>query len=537
MNAVKRAAPWLALGFLVAAAGVALFAPWLERLRWGLLIAGAVLLVVSLATSVDELRGLLGRRTARYGLGTALVVLLALGVVVLASAVSLRHSARWDLTESRRQSLAPQTIKLLQDLRAPVEAIAFFRFDTPGKQKAEDLLKLYAAYSGGKFTWRMEDPDRAPGLARRYGVESYGTVVLERGAKSEKVLDAEEERLTNGLVKVSRDAKSVVYALKGHGEADIASAERGGFSEAKAQLERANYEVKDLTLAREAKVPDDAAVLLVAGPKADPFPQELEAIDAYLKRGGSVFFMLTPFQANGLRAYLARYGFAVDDDLVVEVNPIARQFGFGPEVPVVTQYENHPITRDLGGLMTLFPLTRSLGAEPKPPRGVSVQPLALTSSQSWGETDRAALEKGEAKPDPQDKKGPLPVAVAATLDLRAETPDAASRPAEAGKSPAAGAAGEARTPARARVVVVGTANLATNQFLGAPGNRDFFLNTVSWLAEQEDQLSVRPKEPTRQPIILTSAQAQIVFWLPVVILPLAIMLAGIGVVIQRRRAR
>jgi gliding motility-associatede transport system auxiliary component len=537
MNAVKRAAPWLAVAFLVAAAGVALFTPWLERLRWALLIAGAVLLVVSLATSVDELRGFLGRRTARYGLGTALVVLLALGVVVLASAISLRHAARWDLTENRRHSLSPQTIKLLQNLKAPVEAIAFFRSDTPGKRTAEDLLKQYASYSGGKFSWRMEDPDRAPGLARRYGVESYGTVVLERGAKSEKVLDAEEERLTNGLVKVSREAKSRVYVLKGHGEADIASAERGGLSEAKGQLERANYEVKDLTLAREAQVPDDATVLLLAGPKTDLFPPELEAIDAYLKRGGGVFVMLTPFQANGLRTYLAKYGFAVDDDLVIEVNPIARQFGVGPEVPVVTQYENHPITRDLGGLMTLFPLTRSLGAEPKHPPGVTVQPLALTSAQSWGETDRVALERGEAKPDPQDKKGPLPVAVAANLDPQADTArDAAARPADAGKGPGTAVAGDNRKPARARVVVVGTANLATNQFLGAPGNRDFFLNAVSWLAEQEDQLSVRPKEPTRQPIILTSAQAQLVFWLPVAILPLAVMIVGIGVLVQRRRA-
>ena len=297
-------------------------------------------------------------------------MLLALGVVVLASAVSLRHSARWDLTENRRHSLSPQTIKLLQNLGAPVEAIAFFRSDTPGKRPAEDLLKQYASYSGGKFTWRMEDPDRAPGLARRYGVESYGTVVLERGAKSEKVLDAEEERLTNGLVKVVA-RREVAWSTRSRAMARPTSAARSGagFSEAKAQLERANYEVKDLTLAREAKVPDDAAVLLVAGPKADPFPQELEAIDAYLKRGGSVFVMLTPFQANGLQTYLAKYGVAVDDDLVVEVNPIARQFGFGPEVPVVTQYENHPITRDLGGLMTLFPLTRSLGAEPKPPPG------------------------------------------------------------------------------------------------------------------------------------------------------------------------
>jgi ABC-type uncharacterized transport system involved in gliding motility auxiliary subunit len=463
-------------------------------------------------------------------------VLLALGVVVLASALSLRYSTRWDLTENRRHSLSPQTIKLLQNLEAPVEAIAFFRSDTQGRGTAEDLLKQYASYSGGKFTWRLEDPDRAPGLARRYGVETYGTVVLERGARSEKVLDADEERLTNGLVKVSRDAKPVVYVLKGHGEADVASTDRGGLSEAKGQLERANYQVKELTLAREAKVPDDATVLLVPGPKADLFPQELEAIDAYLKRGGGALVMLTPFQANGLGTYLANYGVTVDDDLVVEVNPIGRLFGVGPEVPVVTQYENHPITRDLGNLMTLFPLTRSLGAEAKPAGGVTVQPLALTSPQSWGETDRAALQKGEAKPDPQDKRGPLPVAAA--VDLRAEPkPDEAARPGEMGKRADDGAGAGAQKPARARIVVVGTANLATNQFFGAEGNRDFFLNAVSWLAEQEDQLSVRPKEPTRQPIILTSAQSQLVFWLPVVVLPLAVMLVGIGVVIQRRRAK
>ena len=127
-------------------------------------------------------------------------------------------------------------------LSTPVEAIAFFRSDTPGKKTAEDLLKQYASYSNGKLTWRMEDPDRAPGLARRYGVETYGTVVLERDGqgrrrKSEKILDAEEEKLTNGLVKVTREGKRVVYVLKGHGELDIANTDRPGLSQAKEQLE------------------------------------------------------------------------------------------------------------------------------------------------------------------------------------------------------------------------------------------------------------------------------------------------------------
>jgi len=123
---------------------------------------------------------------------------------------------------------------------------------------------------------------REPALARRYAVESYGTVVLETKTKSEKVLDAEEEKLTNGLVKVTREGKRAIYIVQGHGEHEITNTERSGFSEAKGALERSNYEVKPLVLAREAKVPDDAAVVIEAGPRTDLFAPELDALDAYL---------------------------------------------------------------------------------------------------------------------------------------------------------------------------------------------------------------------------------------------------------------
>ena len=269
-------------------------------------------------------------------------------------------------------------------------------------------------------------------------------------------------------------------------------------------------------LARAAKVPDDAALILVPGPKNDLFPQELEALDKYIARGGKVLFMVDPFQAEGMKKYLAKYGVTLGDDLVVEVNPLGRLFGIGPEVPVVSQYDPHPITKELGGQMTLFPLTRSVTPAKTPPKGVTLQSLAQTSDQSWGETDRAALQRGEAKPDPQDKKGPLPVAVVATID-------AAAPP-------------EGKKDAKARVVVVGTSNLATNQFVNAAGNRDFFLNAVSWLAEEEDLIAIRPRDPRQAPIILTATQGQVVFWLPVVILPGAVMLCGIVAVVRRRKS-
>lgn len=530
---------------LVAALALWRLVPWLTRLRWALVIAGGLLLLVSLALNAGSLRAASGRRTARYGAGAAVLIVLALGVAVLANALSVRHSARWDLTENRRQSLSPQSIKVLGALAEPVEAIAFFRGDTPGRRTAEDLLKLYASFSNGKFTWRMEDPDRSPGLAQRYGVDTYGTVILERGsktgdkvaAKSEKVLDADEERITNGLLKLTREAKRVIYLLKGHGESDPANTERPGFSQAKDQMEKANYDVKEITLARDPTVPADAAMVIVAGPKTDLLPPELAALDTFIGRGGKAFFMLAPFQADGLRKYLARYGFEVGDDLVVELNPIGRAFGLGPEVPVVTQYEAHPITRDLSGLMTLFPLSRSIDVTKTPPKGTTVQALARTSAQSWGETDKNALQRGEAKPDPQDKPGPLSVAAVAIVDAAMPAPAAATPGAPA--SPAApkdgDAADAAKKPAKARLVVIGTANLASNQFLGAQGNRDFFLNVVSWLAEDESQISVRARDTKSNPIVLSPPQAELVLWLPVAILPGAVVLAGIVAVVSRRR--
>ena len=494
--------------------------------QWVFLGLGGALLLLSLAFNAGEARTAMGTRTARYGAGAAVMAVLALGIVVAANAISLRHSVRWDFTENKRNSVSPQTIQVLRTLKAPVSAIAFFRSDTPGKKTAEDLLTQYATYSRGKFTWRLEDTDRAPALARQYGVESYGTVVLEGGPagqiRTEKVQDAEEEKLTNAIVKITRAGKRVVYVLKGHGEREIGSTDRAGFSQAKEQMEKANYEVKDLFLARDPKIPEDAAIVMVPSPKTDLFPQELAALDGYIAKAGKVFFMTAPFQAETTMKYLTKYGIVVDEDVVIELNPIGQLFGVGPLVPVVGQYDPHPITKDMGGVMTLFPLTRSVAPAKALPKGVQASPLAQTSRQSWGESDKNVFQTGKATPDPGEKTGPLAVAMVATVDAQ---PD----PKAEGDA--------AKKPPKARIVVVGTADFASNQFLGAQGNRDFFLNIVSWLAEEEDLISIRAKDPKQNPVVLTSGQSRLVLGLPILVLPGAVLICGIAVIMQRRRAR
>jgi ABC-type uncharacterized transport system involved in gliding motility auxiliary subunit len=504
---VRRALEWAGYAGLAVLAAAALL-PFVGRPEWAqyriwLVGAGIALVLLSLLAHVNEIRRFFGFRTARYGVNTAVMIVLVLGIIGLVEAVSYRHNARLDLTANKRHSLAPQTIQLLKGLKTDVNAVAFFRSDQPGKRVAEDLFQQYARYSDGKFTWRVVDPDREPGLARRYGIESYGTIVLETKEKSEKVTDAEEEKLTNGLVKVTRAGRRVVYVVQGHGEHDPGNTERAGFSEAKGAMERSNYEVKPLPLAREGKVPDDAAVVMVPGPRNDLFAPELDALDGYVGKGGKLLVMANPFQNEGLKKYVAKYGIELGDNLVIEPNPIGRLFGIGPEVPIVQQYEPHPITRDLAGVSTLFPLTRTVAPARTPPQGVNVQALAKTSAQSWGETDRDALQRGVANADPSDPKGPLSVAVVATKD-------------------------------KARIVVYGTSSIAANQFLNLQGNRDFFLNTVSWLAEEEDQIAIRPKETKSTPVFLTSRQAQTVFLLPVVVVPSLVIVGGIVALVRRR---
>ena len=215
--------------------------------------------------------------------------------------------------------------------------------------------------------------------------------------------------------------------------------------------------------------------------------------------------MIQRVQDATLRKLLVSYGVDVAEDMVIEYGQLAQLSGLGPTVPVVVDYDQHAITRELR-MMTVFPQTRSLGQAKGAPQGAAFTALARTSPQSWAETNRQELESGRVKADPDEKKGPLVVAVTVTKD-------------------------------KSRLVVLGSVALATNEFVGVASNQDLFLNAVSWLAGDEEQISIRPKEAKTTPIFLTVVQERAVNLLSVVILPGLALFAGIVVFVARRAAR
>ena len=161
----------------------------------------------------------------------------------------------------------------------------------------------------------------------------------------------------------------------------------------------------------------------------------------------------------------------------------------GPLVPIVSQYEPHPITKDLAGMMTLFPLTRSI--ETARCRRKARRAAARQDERAvLGRDGQVRVHQGRRQPGRGREDRAARVALVATIDAQAK-PEAKTEGAEPAK------------PSKARLVVVGTADFASNQFLRAQGNKDFFLNVVSWLAEEEDLLSVRPKDTKQNPIVLT----------------------------------
>ncbi len=473
-----------------------------------------------------SLSALVSGRRIRYGLNTAMTLLLFLAIVVVVEALAIRHNTRVDLTEGRRHTLSAQSIKLLKSLEQDVNVVAFFRTDEPGKPAAQDLLDQYAHFSD-RFRVEFVDPDRRPGMARRYAITAYGTIVFESGGKEEKVQIVEEQELTNALVKLLRQEKRVLYFLTGHGEADLDSAERQGLSQLKQELTQLDYEIKSLLLLREKEVPKDATVLIIVGPQKDLLPAELEALEAYVKGGGKLLVLVDPYTAPGLGDLLAKYGLRLGQNVIVD--RLSRAFGGDYLLPVITQYEPHPITADFT-IASFFPFAQTVDAVET--KGVSLQVLGRTSAGSWGETNKAALDQGEAAFDEgEDKPGPVPVGAVATIEVASEGESATS------EAPTKGD-GEPSTTKEKKgsIVVYGTSGFIKNSYLSLSGNRDLFLNSVSWLAEEEELIAIRPREAKFTPLVLTARQAQIAFWGTVVVPPLAIIGIGVAVAVRRRRA-
>ncbi len=457
-------------------------------------------------------------RALHFGALTAVSVTALVAVLAVANWTAYERPRSWDLTKNHIFTLQEDTVRTLAGLKSDVKAIAVYRMDEEGYAQAEALLKRYAALSP-HFTYEMVDPYKSPEKARTYGIVSGGPrILLVSGAQKAPASAPDEQGITNALVKVTRSGSRKVYFTTGHGEPAPDSEDPRGYAEFAKGLAGEGYTVAPLSLMDKADVPADASVVIVAGARTRFLQGEADALERYAAKGGHLGIFLEPQADAGLDHLLATYGIEADDDVVVDPSPAAQILG-SPVSPIVHPSSAHAISRELADTALVFPTARSLVALTR--AAVKPTPLALTGREAWGETAvKGVFERGVARRDAGEKVGPLPVAMAA------------EKPAE--KGPEKGAGGTAGPAAGSRVVVAGDGDFFTNKYLQLGGNRDFALNAVGWLAEQEDRITIRPRSREASVVMLTEAQATALKFLTVDVLPVALLGLGLAVWTVRR---
>lgn len=508
----------LIAGLAGAAVGVALYAadsPHRPFARWALW-SGLAALAAWGALNRGALAAFSRGRAARRGADTFVAVAAFLSIVVVVQALSSRHRLRYDVTRDKRFTLAEQTLSVLDNLRRDVRAHAFFKRGTPDEARARDLFGQFR-HRTARFDFEFVDPDQRPQRARQMDVYAFGTTVVEAGARRETIARLSEEALLNAIVKATRDTVRTLCFVKGHGERDPSNTARDGYSIAALALEREGFAVRSISLFDVASLPEECALAVVAGPRRDYLESEIAKIEGHLDRGGSALFLIDPqTDLPNVGGLLARYGIGMGDDAVVD--PYSRVFGGDYSVPVVTEYENHPITRGFQ-LATFFPTARSVAITPEPAEGLTVQHLAKTGKSAWGEKNLDLIDKGQAVKDEGDTPGPVPLAAVA----RRKTP----------APPGAAEAEDERN--ESAVVVFGDSDFAANGSFRMSGNSDLFLNVINYLAEEQEMIAIRSKTGLGDRLFLTASQGRLIFLVSVVLLPLAVIACGVTVWTRRRR--
>jgi ABC-type uncharacterized transport system involved in gliding motility auxiliary subunit len=471
---------------------------------------------------------ILKSRQAKYGAYVSAYVLVIVLVLGAVNFLANRYSKAYDSTSNKQFSLSDQSIKVVQNLKNDVK-ITYFD-ETNRFPQARDLLDRYSSLSP-KLKVEMVDPVKKPQQAKAAGFRRDVNILVTSGDRKEEAKSLTEEEVTGALIRSQKSGERNVCFVNAAGEKSIDEEGANGFSLMKQLLQRDNYKTKTVNLRAGApdatksvaigqapaagaiEVPKDCMALVAGGPSLD-YPQPVvDAFKKYVEGGGHALFMLdTPLKLGrdtaapenaALNSLLSSWGVTPNKDLVLDLSGIGNMFGAGPEIPIVLQYESHPITRPMSRVPTAFPLSRSLDV--KSPGKGTAEKLLGTSEDSIA-VDKVA-PSGQIDPK-TGKKGPFTLAAAGTT----------------GGTPSG------------RFVVTGTSGWAENRAMGSRtlGNRDLFMNMVNWLTADEDLISIRPKSPEDRPLTITTQKLGMLFWLSVIIFPLGIVGLGLATWYKRR---
>jgi ABC-type uncharacterized transport system involved in gliding motility auxiliary subunit len=437
---------------------------------------------------------------------------LFIGIIGLLAWLSTVYVYQADWTTGGRNTISEDTRKLLAELTEPVTITAWASEDAMLREQIRDLVGSYQRFKPD-ISLEFINPDTAPEQVRTEGVTVDGELVVGYRGRSEHVQTRSEQKLTNALLRVSRQDERWIVFLSGHGERDPhgeANADLGAFGK---ELERNGLKVQTVNLA-ENPIPANTSLLVIAGPRVNLLPGEVAMVRDYVTAGGNLLWLAEPGKPAGLELLAEQLGITFLPGVVVDATTQA--FGINdPSFALVTAYPNHEVTREFKSV-TVFPEAAALEIREDP--RWQATPILSTLSRSWTELGEL---KGEIQFDQNtdERAGPLDIGVALT-----STP------------PAAESTEGSDTPAHEqRIIVTGDGDFLSNTYLGNAGNLDLGLNMVHWLSHDDAFIDIRVKAAPDTTLELGRLAQGVIGLGALIGLPILLMTSGLVIWLRRRR--
>ena len=449
---------------------------------------------------------------------TAVALAALLGVI---NAIISVHNVKWDLTPEKRFSLSDFDKRVLGGLAHPVKVMAFVRTEDPAYLELADLLFQAAAFTP-RLTYQVIDVNKAPGMAREYGISSYGEVVVESQGRRRDFDNARSELLIPAILQISQEATKHIYFTVGHGERDLFDTDRNtGYSAWRNELQQNNYEIDNVSLFASG-VPDDCKVLISLGPKKDFLPEEIAALQKYLAKGGHYIALIDPFGSPSLVDLLKKY--YLDFSSQVLVDPAYRLSAgeiLTTQVPLTSK--DNAISRAMTS-PAVFSLARGVfitgkvgDTAPDSLQLAQDSEFLRSSHESWASGDDKALTTGiTSYQDGRDRKGPIPIG--SEVDFTS-----ASNPHVALMN-------------MTRIVGFGSSAFVSNQFIEMLSNRELAIGVVNELAGDEMLMASRERlaKTDAAGFFVTEGQSRTLLILASVVEPLLLFFIGTAVFARRR---
>lgn len=419
---------------------------------------------------------------------------------------AFKHPLQNDFSAYKMNSLSDQTKNVLKKMNGEIHFKLFAR-----KQESALWLPLFEFYRAEKNNISIEkvDIDIRPDLVADYHITDAATLVIEYEGKRQYVTERDELNITNGLIKISRTSDPVVYFLQGHGEADLNSGENQGLKYIFEAMKNSAVDVRPLNLLSTQEIPFDAKTVILWGPKSSLQPSEIKVLQRFLDRNGNLLVAIDP-DLNldnhvELRKLLEQYRLNIHDDIVIDRKNFVN--GSNGSIPLVETYNTeHAITKKFKG-QVFFPLVSSIEEIPEQISKNKGRVTMLTSTslfpESWGETSiKEFVTQNVSFTKNKDRPGPMNLVATYESD-------------------------------RNKIVAFGNSSFVLNAYLKFGTNYSFFLNSLSWLVDEDRLISLNLPVVQSEPMFISQQQMGIVFYFSVLFSPL--ILFGVSIYMYRRK--